>query len=61
MISFRMIALMVMIVSVSACWPRGTEEVEVPVEVVEDQVTDAVTEGVGGFDVLEIEITEEIQ
>jgi hypothetical protein len=62
MISFRMIALMAMVASVAACWPRGAEEVDTfveGVEVVEDAVTDV--DGVSGSDELELEIIEEVQ
>jgi len=64
MISFRMIALMAMAASVAACWPKGADETEAPVEeVVEEQITDAVTDvdGVSGSDELELEIVEEVQ
>jgi hypothetical protein len=49
----RMIALMLVIGSVAACRPPVVEEVEVPVEAVEDQITDAVTEEVELLDELE--------
>jgi hypothetical protein len=64
MISFRMIALMAMVASLGACWPKGADETEAPVEeVVEEQITDAVTDidGVSGSDELELEIVEEVQ
>jgi hypothetical protein len=64
MISFRMIAVMAMVASVAACWPRsGAEETEASVEIVDEQITDAVTDvdGVSGSDELEIEIVEEVE
>jgi predicted small lipoprotein YifL len=66
MISFRMIALMAMVASLGACWPKGADETEAPVEeVVEEQITDAVTDvdavdSVDATDV-ELEIVEEVQ
>jgi hypothetical protein len=61
----RMIALMLVIGSVAACRPPVVEEVEVPVEAVEDQITDAVTdaEAVDSVDTadVELEIVEEVR
>jgi hypothetical protein len=64
MISFRMIAMMAVVALTAACWPRGAQEVETvveEVEVVEEQITDAVTDVGGGSDELELEIIEEVQ